>query len=97
MRRILDFLLVGMKDLKGKGQREAAVKEGADQLEGLVVTASEGAVGNPGLDVQGFRRWSWFDPREPTLGVFPTAFIYLFFFLFKEHLRAYRKGGRILH
>lgn len=37
-------------------------------------------MGNSGLNVQGFWRWSWFDPREPTVGVLPAAFIYFFLF-----------------
>lgn len=64
--------MVEIKDLKGKGQREASVKEGADQLEGLVLTASEGVMENSDLDMQGFSRGSWFDPREPALGVLLT-------------------------
>lgn len=62
-------LLVEIKDLKGKDQREASVKEGADHLEGLVFTTSEGVMENSDLDMQGFSRGSWFDPREPALVV----------------------------
>lgn len=72
-----------MKDLKGKGQREASVKEGTDQLEGFVPTAREDVIGNPDLDIQGFRR-SWFNPREPTLGVLLTAFIFFLFNIVKN-------------
>lgn len=73
-----------MKDLKGKGQREASVKEGADQLKGLVLTAREDVMGNPELDIQGFRRRSWFNPREPTLGVLLPAFIFFLFNIVKN-------------
>lgn len=49
----------------------------ADCLDSCVLTAREGLVGKPGLDLQGIRGWSCFDPRESVSGSPPPLFFLL--------------------
>lgn len=67
-----------MKVLRSRARERPSIKEGTDQLAGLVLTASEGVMENPDMDIQGFRIESLLDPRKPALGVL-TAFIFFLF------------------